>query len=1379
MTEETFNPLSGALLLGGGYRDAISSQLRAAGVGTRDSEALATELAAQCKVYLSLNPRYEAGTVDFRTWANNHGLHSAFQDTERFGISSLYKHQEEAVLAIQQGRHTLITAGTGSGKTECFTIPILDWCLKHAPGAGGIQAIFIYPMNALAGDQTRRLGTALKNTSLKYGIYVGSTPQSETTISPTERGERDPARLYTRSEMQQHPSDLLLTNHVQLDWMLTGDAGRKMLQKSSSTLRFVVVDELHTFRGARAAHLKYLLRRLRDATGGVAPVMIGASATLGDDRAAIEQFGSTVFDVPVHVIRADGEPNALPRRPDPPASPVAGDTGSELARRGWLHAISDILVDRNGIAPYGEVLDALQSRLPDPSPIGPDDLLLQCLQASVSGQVEDRLDFRVHVFIPRVRHTIRRCCQCKRLITSPSVACPVCEVPAFPVAKADASAVLGVACRGRLMPFEPLGSLPADGVPVLAHFESIPDVPRGPILRFRPTEPTSDSMAILFDPSGPLTLELVPEEMLRENVLRLDHGTWSDAAEVFRQMLLNRPRGKRRLLAFQDNREKVSRTASEARDCFASAVFRDLVGRNRERLCGSTLSGTIAYLGGICRDLKKKAGSPLEARLWDEFPFWLRRELTASGSGAVRLQLAGEETDTAKCRVLDVFLAERAIAELPPVPELASLHHVWFFRHAAARQRAIHIEPRSNGDLKISVISLGPDACKHRQLVKDLGPETVRKCIEELHACGWLERIESAGTAPLYVLRPRYVRLTVALDSTPNAGTKITDNWLRAAMHSAELNADQRRATEEAFRGGDLDFVIATPTLEMGIDIGHLDQAVMIGAPPLPSNYAQRAGRAGRKRGSREALIACLCSPKSDHDVMAFEDPTSMIAGRITPPQFEHNSRVVATRHLHAWVASGHDIVDSAVISRASVLFSDAFDVDRYLARDYVTARADALSRHPVGLDQRKWFYESGFFPDYGFNRDQVQVCDAEVGRPRCDNSPSEEFGSSRPKCVSERDRDQAFIKFCPGRILPAGGAYWLLDTPVEKDAYVLLADRHTPEVRQYEWLVAHAEGFDVSNDLKDPVYASSVEFADNPAFQPLTPSFALAHLPECRLKFINRGEVEPESREVTPFRDPDGREFRLGYELTRQVLLFRFPRDLYGDGRQPLSLIAAAVRAMKDVYGIGDDEIRVAGEVRPAGSDEAGPYRHVALYDADGNGSLPLARVYEGFDQIVRQALQNVESCSHCKHGCLLCLRSFYCRFRKVRVTRRDAADFARYLLGQRRLKPYLERTTRVISSPSYLRVQWRSPRLRFGSGRFEDAVEKAGQIYTAIAGEIVRMPKPECLSLEIVLDGVDWLVDVLNGTKAADKDIDEFRTLLFQLLRYQTVSAAKRHWL
>jgi hypothetical protein len=241
---------------------------------------------------------------------------------------------------------------------------------------------------------------------------------------------------------------------------------------------------------------------------------------------------------------------------------------------------------------------------------------------------------------------------------------------------------------------------------------------------------------------------------------------------------------------------------------------------------------------------------------------------------------------------------------------------------------------------------------------------------------------------------------------------------------------------------------------------------------------------------------------------------------------------------------------------------------------------------------------------------------------------------------------------------------------------------------------------------------------------------------------------------------------------------MFRFPKELYGNGEQPLSFIAAAVKAMKHLYGIGDDEIRVYDNVVPAGSDEAGPYQYVAVYDADGNGSLPFAKIFKEFEQIIRQAVQNVETCTQCLHGCLLCLRSFNCRFRSARITKRDASDFGRYLLGELRLKPRLRGSANQILSSRVLRIQWRRPRLRFSSGRFRDGVEQAGHIYTSIAKEIQGMTSNGSAALEVVLDGLDWLVDIINGQKAPDKDLDEFRLLLFQLLRYHSVQAVKGKW-
>ena len=100
-------------------------------------------------------------------------------------ISHLYSHQEHAVRAITEGRTTLVSTGTGSGKTECFLYPIVSRCLRlRDEGAPpGLSAVIVYPMNALAEDQLNRLRGLLAGTGIPFGIYVGKTPEHETEVA--------------------------------------------------------------------------------------------------------------------------------------------------------------------------------------------------------------------------------------------------------------------------------------------------------------------------------------------------------------------------------------------------------------------------------------------------------------------------------------------------------------------------------------------------------------------------------------------------------------------------------------------------------------------------------------------------------------------------------------------------------------------------------------------------------------------------------------------------------------------------------------------------------------------------------------------------------------------------------------------------------------------------------------------------------------------------------------------------------------------------------------------------------------------------------------------------------------------------------------------
>ena len=202
-----------------------------------------------------------------------------------------HAHQAKAFgrLAGEGARSTLVATGTGSGKTECFLYPILEHCRQaRAEGRPGIKAIILYPMNALATDQAGRVAKTIVKTAalagVRAGLYVGDTPAEESNIVK----ELDPDTftvITDRDALRANPPDILLTNYKMLDFLLLRAADVPLwAQQRPDTLRYLVVDELHTFDGAQGTDLACLIRRLKGRLGA-APgqlVCVGTSATLGD-----------------------------------------------------------------------------------------------------------------------------------------------------------------------------------------------------------------------------------------------------------------------------------------------------------------------------------------------------------------------------------------------------------------------------------------------------------------------------------------------------------------------------------------------------------------------------------------------------------------------------------------------------------------------------------------------------------------------------------------------------------------------------------------------------------------------------------------------------------------------------------------------------------------------------------------------------------------------------------------------------------------------------------------------------------------------------------------------------------------------------------------
>jgi DEAD/DEAH box helicase domain-containing protein len=210
-----------------------------------------------------------------------------------------YRHQERAFHRLKSpgAQSTLVATGTGSGKTECYLWPILNAC-RASVGTPGIKAIIIYPMNALAADQARRIAKAIAKipalAGVRCGLYADAEPENPT----SEMTEQEV--ITSRSSMRREPPDILLTNYKMLDYLLLRGQDKDLWARNGrETLRYLVVDELHTFDGAQGADLALLIRRLKARLGtpGGHLACVGSSATLGAGEDAARRLLAYASDL--------------------------------------------------------------------------------------------------------------------------------------------------------------------------------------------------------------------------------------------------------------------------------------------------------------------------------------------------------------------------------------------------------------------------------------------------------------------------------------------------------------------------------------------------------------------------------------------------------------------------------------------------------------------------------------------------------------------------------------------------------------------------------------------------------------------------------------------------------------------------------------------------------------------------------------------------------------------------------------------------------------------------------------------------------------------------------------------------------------------------
>jgi len=281
-----------------GYSDYVRSFLNIADptIRAKVEQALFGERVLWPETLVQVNPTYAKGQ-SVESLVQSGRLHPECLNIFRYRDRpiSLYKHQSEGIDRALRGEHFVVTSGTGSGKSLAYFIPIFNDVLGADPGEPRVHAIVVYPMNALVNSQERSLQRLAEQ-------YQERTGRQMPVRFAKYTGQES---LEEKRTHQANPPHILLTNYVMLELMLVRRRERDFVDSGRTALRYLVLDELHTYRGRQGADVGMLVRRLRERAGNPNLVCIGTSATMAsgvsarERRQAVAAFAAKLFGVAV------------------------------------------------------------------------------------------------------------------------------------------------------------------------------------------------------------------------------------------------------------------------------------------------------------------------------------------------------------------------------------------------------------------------------------------------------------------------------------------------------------------------------------------------------------------------------------------------------------------------------------------------------------------------------------------------------------------------------------------------------------------------------------------------------------------------------------------------------------------------------------------------------------------------------------------------------------------------------------------------------------------------------------------------------------------------------------------------------------------------
>lgn len=244
-------------------------------------------------VFQSMFPWKDTTDNDWRDYIDPEIVKIQEEKASKNGyVYTPFEHQTKSWKALKDGNSIVVTSGTGSGKTECFMLPILSDIYSRRNNYQGndpVEAIFLYPLNALMQDQRDRLGVDCQKLGLKFAVYNSSLKEGKAVVPANQNYPN--AEVRTRKAVRNiqnngEPScpQILLTNPSMLEYMLVRNSDQPIFERSKGKLKWIVIDEAHTYTGSAAVELAYLIKRVLSAfnVDRSDVQFVCTSATIGD-----------------------------------------------------------------------------------------------------------------------------------------------------------------------------------------------------------------------------------------------------------------------------------------------------------------------------------------------------------------------------------------------------------------------------------------------------------------------------------------------------------------------------------------------------------------------------------------------------------------------------------------------------------------------------------------------------------------------------------------------------------------------------------------------------------------------------------------------------------------------------------------------------------------------------------------------------------------------------------------------------------------------------------------------------------------------------------------------------------------------------------------